>query len=99
VPSHALPSGQETRIRRRALRREARRRLRDWRTWGVFLPVLVALSLSGRIVDHLWPNADGVGYVLTHIVVRMVLSSAIGAVLGVVVVMLAGAVRGRRLQP
>jgi hypothetical protein len=99
VPSHALPSGQETRIRRQGRRREARRRLRDWNTWGVFLEVLVGLWLSGGIVGHLWPKAHGVGYVVTHVVVRVVLGGAIGAVLAVVVVMLAGVVRGRRLRP
>jgi len=59
----------------------------------------VALSLSGGIVDHLWPNAHGVGSVVAHVVVRVVLSSAIAAVLGVVVVILASAVRDRKLRP
>lgn len=99
MPSHALPPGQETRIRRRARRREAGRRLRDWRTWGIVPAVLVALSLSGGIVDHLWPKAHGIGYVITHLVVRVLLSSAIAAVLAVAVVMLASVVQARRLRP
>jgi hypothetical protein len=61
--------------------------------------VPVALSLSGGIVGHLWPKAHGVGYVVTHVAVRVVLSGAIGAVLVVLVVMLAGVVRGSRLRP
>jgi hypothetical protein len=88
VPSHALPSGPETRTRRRARRREGRRRLRDWRTWGVFLTVVASLQLSGAIVGHFWPKAHGVGYVVTHVVVGGVLGGAIGAVLVVVVVIL-----------
>lgn len=99
MPSHALPPGPETRTRRRARRREGRRRLRDWRTWGVCLAVVVALQLSGGIVGHFWPKAHGVGYVATHVVVGGVLGGAIGAVLVVVAVILAGIVRDRRLQP
>ena len=95
MPSHALPSGRETRIRRRG----RRRRLRDWGTFGAFLMVLMAaLSLSGGIVGHLWPKAHGIGYVVTHVVVRGILIGAVGAVL-VVVAMLAAVVRGRRLRP
>jgi hypothetical protein len=61
--------------------------------------VPVALSLSGGIVSHLWPKAHGVEYVVTHVVVRVVLTGPIGAVLVVVFVMLEGALRGRRLRP
>jgi hypothetical protein len=56
--------------------------------------VLVAMSLSGGIVGHLWPKAHGVGCVVTHVVVRVVLISAIGTVL-VVSLVLADVVRGR----
>ena len=66
---------------------------------GTVPAVLVALSLSGGIVDHLWPKAHGIGYVITHLVVRVVLSSAIAAVLAVAVVMLASVVQARRLRP
>jgi hypothetical protein len=60
---------------------------------------MVALSLSGGIVGHLWPKAHGIGYVVTHVVVRGILIGAVGAVLVVVVAMLAAVVRGRRLRP
>jgi hypothetical protein len=63
------------------------------------MAVVVALSLSGGIVGHLWPKAHGIGYVVTHVVVRVILIGAIGAVLVVVVAMLAAVVRGRRLRP
>jgi hypothetical protein len=72
--------------------------LRDWRTWGVWLAVVVAMQLSGGIVGHLWPKAHGVGYVVTHVAVGGLLSGAIGALV-VVAVILAGIVRDRRLQP
>ncbi len=99
VPSHALSSRPETRIRRRASRQQYRRRLRDRRTWGVFLTVILALWLSGGIAGYLWPKAHGAGYVITHVVVRGILGGAIGAVLLVVVSILASVVRGRRPPP
>lgn len=96
MPSRALPPGPETRIRRR----EARRRARDWKTWGVLLALLAAVQLSGGIVGHFWPKAHGAEYVLTRLVAAGVLGGAIGAVLVAAAVILAGAVRGRRkLQP
>jgi polyferredoxin len=99
VPSHALPPGPETRIRRRARRQGALRRLRDWRTWGLFLALPVAAQLGGGIVGHLWPKAHGVGYVI-RVVVGGVLGGVIGAVLFAAVLILARAVLGgRRLQP
>jgi hypothetical protein len=98
VPSHALSPGPETRIRRRARQRERLRRLRDWRTWGVFIGLAADLQLSGAIADHLWPKAHGVGYIVTHVVVGGVLG-AIGAVTVAASVILASVVRGRRLQP
>ena len=94
MPSHALPSGTEARIRRRARRRKALRQLRDWRTWGLFGAYIAALSLSEGIVSHLWPRAHGAGYVMTHVVVAGVLGGAIAFLL-VAVVILAGGVRDR----
>ena len=99
VPSHALSPGPKARIRRRPRRRESRRRLRDWRTWGVFLAFILVFWLSGWMADRFWPKAHGVGYLVTHVVVRGVLGGAIGAVLVAVVVILAGIVRDRRLLP
>jgi len=99
VPSHALPPGPETRIRRRARRQEALQRLRDWRTWGLFLLLPVAAQLSSGIIGHLWPKAHGVGYV-TRVAVAGVLGGVIGAVLVTAALILASAVLGRRrLQP
>jgi hypothetical protein len=94
VPSHALPSGAEARIRRRARRREALRQLRDWRTWGLFGAYIAALSLNEGIVSHLWPRAHGAGDVMTHVVVAGVLGGAIAFLL-VAVVILAGGVPDR----
>jgi uncharacterized membrane protein len=88
VPSHALPSGPETRDRRRARRRDGRRRLRDWRAWVSLLTVAVGLQLSEGIVSHLWPHPHRVGYVVTRVVVGRVLGGALGAVLVVAVVLL-----------
>ena len=99
VPSHSLSPGPKARIRRRPRRRESRRRLRDWRTWGVFLAFILVFWLSGWMVGRFWPKAHGVGYLVTHVVVRGVLGGAIGAVLVVVVVILAGIVRDRRFLP
>jgi uncharacterized protein (DUF2062 family) len=66
----------------------------------VFIGLAADLQLSGAIVDHLWPRAHGVGYVVTHLVVGGVLAGAIGAVVVVAAsVTLASVVRGRRLQP
>ena len=99
VPSHALSPGPEARIRRRARQRERLRRLRDWRTWGVFIGLAADLQLSGGIADHLWPKAHGAGYVVTHVVVGGVLAGAIGAVVVAASVTLARVVRSHRLQP
>jgi uncharacterized membrane protein len=98
VPSHALPSGTEARVRRRARRRKGFRQLRDWRTWGLFLACITGLSLSEGIVSHLWPRAHGVGFVITHIVVGAVLAGVIGVLLVAVAVILAGAVTDRNLR-
>jgi hypothetical protein len=65
----------------------------------VFIGLAADLQLSGAIVDHLWPRAHGVGYVVTHLVVGGVLAGAIGAVVVAASVTLASVVRGRRLQP
>jgi hypothetical protein len=97
VPSHALPSGDEARIRWRARRRKALRQLRDCRTWGLFGAYIAGLSLSEGIVSHLWPRAHDAGYVMTHVVVAGVLGGAIAFLL-VAVVILAGAVRDRSLK-
>jgi hypothetical protein len=97
VPSHALPSGTEARIRRRARRRKALRQLRDWRTWGLFGACIAGLSVGEGIVGHLWPRAQGAGYVIIHVVVGAVLGGAIAFLL-VAVVILAGAVRDRSLK-
>ena len=97
MPSHALPSGAEARIRRRARRRKALRQLHDWRTWGLFGAYIVGLSLGEGIVGHLWPRAHGAGYVITHVVVGAVLGGAIAFLL-VAVVILADAVRDRGLK-
>jgi hypothetical protein len=52
--------------------------------------------LSDWMAGRFWPKAHGAGYLATHVVVRGVLGGgAIGAVLVVVVVILAGIVRGR----
>lgn len=98
MPSHALPSGTEARIRRRARRHEAFRQLRDWRTWGLFGACVAGLSLSEGMVSHLWPKAHGAGYVVTHVVAGGVLSGVIAALLVAVVVILAGAVRDAALS-
>ena len=99
MPSHALPSGTEARIRRRARCHKALRQLRDWRTWGLFGACIVGLSLSEGLVSHLWPTARGAGYVIiTHVVVGGVLGGAIAASLVAVVVILSGAVRDRSLK-
>jgi len=52
--------------------------------------LMAALSLSGGIVGHLWPKAHGIGYVVTHVVVRGILIGAVGAVLVVVVAIARG---------
>jgi hypothetical protein len=65
----------------------------------VFIALAADLQLTGAIVDHLWPKAHGVGYVVTHVVVVGVLAGAIGAVVVAASVTLASVVRGRRLQP
>lgn len=98
MPSHALPPGPETRIRRRARRQEALRRLRDWRTWGLFLALLVVAQLSHGIVGHLWPKAHGVGYV-TRVAVGGVLGGVIGAVLFASLILARAVLGRRRLQP
>ena len=98
MPSHALPSGTEARIRRRARRHKALRQLRDWRTWGLFGACIVGLSLGEGMVSHLWSRARGAGYVITHVVAGGVLGGAIAALLVAVVVILAGAVRDRSLR-
>ena len=98
MPSRALPPGTEARIRRRARRPEAFRRLRDWRTWGLIGACVVGLSLSEGMVSHLWPRARGAGYVITHVVAGGVLGGAIAALLVAVVVILTGAVRDRSLN-
>jgi hypothetical protein len=99
VSSHALLHGPEARNRRRTRHRENLRRLRDWRTWGVLLAVILAFPLSGWMTGRFWPDAHGAGYFVTHIVVRALLTGAIGAVLVAVLVTLAGIGRDRRLQP
>lgn len=103
MPSHALPHGPEARIRRRSSRRsrlrENRRRLRDWRTWGVFFAFILVFQLSGWVTGRFWPKAHGAGYFITQIVVRGVLVGVIGAVLVVAVIILAGVARHLRSQP
>ena len=91
MPSHALPSGTEARIRRRARRRAGLRQLRDWRAWSLLGACIAGLSLSEGIVSHLWPKAHDVGYVLTHVVAGAVLGGAIAVLLVAVALILAGA--------
>ncbi|MBO0834523.1 MAG: hypothetical protein J2P28_03260 [Actinobacteria bacterium] len=101
VPSHAFPPGSVRRNRsrpRRARLQRNLRHLRDWMTWAYICAFLAALWLSGSMVDHFWPKAHGAGYVVTHILAGGVLVGAIGAVLLVLVVILAGVGGNRRRQ-
>jgi hypothetical protein len=62
--------------------------------------LIAAISLSGGIADQIWPKANGVGYVVTHIVVRGVLGGAIGVVLiAVAAAIEVGIVRNCGRQP
>ena len=68
--------------------------MRNWKTWGLFGACIAGLSLSEGIVGHLWPRAQGAGYVITLVVVGAVLGGAIAFLL-VAVIILACAVRDR----